>query len=81
MSLLILPKQHTPAPPTKVIQSVCDLYGLSPQSIASMQAENFSVHPPFLWVIRLNEHSSALVIAAPRECNTLLVMPWLEEMD
>ena len=81
MSLLTLPKQHTAAPPTEVIQAACDLYGLSSQGIASMQAEHFSAHIPFLWVIRLNEHASALVIAVPGESKTLVAAPWLEETD
>ena len=71
---------HSSAP-TEVIQAACDLYGLSSQGIASMQAEHFSAHIPFLWVIRLNEHASALVIALPGESKTLVAAPWLEETD
>ncbi len=66
MSLLSLLKQHTLTPPTEVIQAACDLYGLSSQRVASIQAEKLSALSPFLWVIKLNERASAIVFYVPR---------------
>jgi hypothetical protein len=81
MSLLTVLKRHTPAPPKEVIQAACDLYGLSSQRIASIQAEQLSVLSPFLWVIRLNERASALVLYVPGEREQPVAAPWFDETD
>ena len=79
MSLLGLLKRQTPEPPMEVIQAVCDLYGLSPQRIDSIQAEKLSILSPFLWVITLNECASALVVYVPGEREPPVAAPWFEE--
>jgi len=81
MSLLSILKRHTPAPPAEAIQAACDLYGLSPQRIASIQVEQLSVLSPFLWVITLNEHASALVVYVPEERERPVATPWFDETD
>ncbi len=62
MSQLSLLKQRIPEPPTEVIQAVCDLYGISRERIASIQAEKLGGPSTSLWVITLNERSSAIVV-------------------
>jgi hypothetical protein len=58
-------KRQVPTLPTELIQAACDLYGLSPQHIASIQAEQLSTLSPFLWVITLNDRQSAIVVSVP----------------
>ena len=79
MSLLDLLKRQTSEPPAEVIQAACDLYGISPQRIASIQAEQLSTFSPFLWVIKLDERSSAIVVYVPGEMP--VAAPWFEEKD
>jgi len=81
MSLLSLLKQHTLAPPAEVIQAACDLYGYTPQRLASIQAEQLSALSPFLWVITLNERASAIVVYEPGEREQPVAAPWFEETD
>ena len=81
MSLLGLLKRHTSEPPAEVIQAACDLYGLSPQRLASIQAEQLSALSPLLWVIRLNERASAIVVYEPGGKEQPVAAPWFEETD
>src|SRR5215467_4805572 len=81
MSLLGLLKQHTSEPPAEVIQAACDLYGLSSQCITTIQAEQLSALSPLLWVIRLNERASAIVVYVPWEKEQPVAAPWFEETD
>ncbi len=79
MSLLSLLKRQTLEPPTAVIQAACDLYGLSPECIASIQAEKLSALSPFLWIITLNERTSAIVVYVPGENEQPVAAPWFDE--
>src|SRR5215472_10804126 len=79
MSLLGLLKRHTLEPPAEVIQAACDLFGLSPQNITSIQAERLSALSPFLWVITLNESARAIVVYMPGASEQLVAAPWFEE--
>ena len=79
MSLLTLLKRQTSEPPAEVIQAACDLYGISSQSIASIQAKKLGVLSPFLWVIKLSERASAIVVYVPGEVP--VAAPWFEEKD
>ncbi len=81
MSLLGLLKRQTSEPPAEVIQAVRDLYGLSPERIASIQAEKLSALSPFLWVITLNARSSAIVVYVPGEMEQPVAAPWFDETD
>ncbi len=81
MSLLSLLKRQTSEPPAEVIQAVCDLYGISRERIASIQAEKLSVLSTSLWVIKLNERSSAIVVYVPGEIEQPLAVPWFNETD
>lgn len=81
MSLLSLLKRQTPEPPTEVIQAVCDLYGLSQERIASIQAGKLSALSTSLWVIKLNERSSAIVVYGPGEREQPVAAPWFDETD
>lgn len=79
MSLLGLLKQQTSEPPPEVIQAVCDLYGISPERIASIQAEKLSALSTSLWVIKLNERASAIVVYVPGEMEQPVAAPWFDE--
>ena len=81
MSLLGLLKRQTSEPPAEVTQAVCDLYGISRERIASIQAEKLSALSPFLWVIKLNERSSAIVVYVPGEMEQPVAAPWFDETD
>ena len=81
MNLLTLLKRQVPTLPTEVIQAACDLYGLSPQHIASIQAEQLSTLSPFLWVITLNDRQSAIVVSVPGERKRPVAAPWFGEKD
>ncbi len=81
MSQLSLLKQQIPEPPTEVIRAVCDLYGISRERIASIQAEKLSVLSTSLWVITLNERSSAIVVYVPGEIEQPEAVPWFNETD
>ena len=81
MSLLSLLKRRISEPPTEVIQAVCDLYGLSRERISSIQAEKLSALSPSLWVIKLNERASAIVVYMPGEMEQPVAAPWFEEPD
>jgi hypothetical protein len=81
MSLLSLLKRQTLEPPAEVLQGACDLYRISPQRIASIQAERLSALSPFLWVITLNERVSAIVAYTPGEKEQLEAAPWFEETE
>ena len=81
MSLPGLLKRPTPEPPAEVIQAVCDLYGLSPERVASIRAEKLSALSPSLWVITLNERASAVVVYEPGAREQLVAAPWFEETD
>ena len=81
MSLLGLLKQHTSEPPAEVIQAACDLYGLSPQRLASIQAEQINAISPVLWMITLNERASVIVVYGPGGREQPVVAPWFEETD
>lgn len=81
MSLLSLLKRHTSEPPAEVIQAVCDLYRLSPERIASIQAEKLSALSPSLWVITLNERASAVVVYEPGAREQPVAAPWFDDMD
>jgi hypothetical protein len=77
MSLPGLLKRQTSEPPAEVIQAASELHGISPQRIASIQAEQLSALSPFLWGIKLNERSSAIVVYIPGEMP--VAAPWFEE--
>jgi hypothetical protein len=79
MSLLNLLKRQTPEPPAEVIQAACDLYGLTLERIASIRAEQLSALSPSLWVIKLNERATAVVVYVPGEIP--VAAPWFEETD
>jgi hypothetical protein len=81
MSVLRLLKWHTPEPPANVIQAACDLYGLPPERVASMRAEQLGALSPFLWVITLNERTSAVVVYVPGGREQTVAAPWFEEND
>ena len=81
MSLLSLLKRQTSEPPAEVIQAACDLYRISPQRLASIQAEKLSALSPFLWVITLNERASAVVVYMPGAGGQPVAAPWFEETD
>jgi hypothetical protein len=81
MSLLSLLKRQKPAPPTEVIQAVCDLYGLTLEDITSIRTEKLSALSPYLWVIALNERSSAVVVYEPGAKEQPVAAPWFEEKD
>jgi len=78
MHLLGLLKQQTLEPPTEVIQAACNLYGISPERIASIQAEKLSALSPFIWVVTLNERASAIVVYVPGEKEQPVAAPWFE---
>ncbi|HKF36910.1 MAG TPA: hypothetical protein VKB35_08415 [Ktedonobacteraceae bacterium] len=71
----------TSEPPAEVIRAVCDLYGLSPERIASIQAEKLSTLSSSLWAITLNERASAVVIYEPGAMEQPVATPWFEERD
>lgn len=81
MSLLGLLKRQTSEAPAEVIQAACDLYGLTMERIASVQAEKLSALSPSLWVITLNERASAVVVYEPGAREQLQAAPWFEETD
>jgi len=81
MCLLGLLKQQTSEPPAEVIRAVYDLYGLSPERIASIQAEKLSTLSSSLWAITLNERASAVVIYEPGAMEQPVATPWFEERD
>ena len=81
MSQPSLLKQQIPEPPTELIQAVCDLYGISRDRIASIQAEKLSVLSTSLWVITFNERLSAIVVYVPGEIEQLEAVPWFNETD
>ena len=81
MSLLGPLKRQTPEPPAEVIQAVCDLYGLSPERIASIRAEKLSARSSSLWAITLNERASAVVVYEPGAREQPVAAPWFEERD
>lgn len=81
MSQPSLLKQQIPEPPTELIQAVCDLYGISRDRIASIQAEKLSVLPTSLWVITFNERLSAIVVSVPGEIEQPEAVPWFNETD
>ena len=81
MSLLSLVKLKKPEPPAEVIQSACDLYGLTPEHIASIRVEKLIALSPYLWVITLNERSSAVVVYETGAGEQPVAAPWFEEPD
>ena len=81
MSLLSLLKRQTSEPPAEVIQAACDLYKLSPEHIASIQAEKLSARAPSLWVITLNGHASAVVVYEPGAREQPVAAPWFDDTD
>jgi hypothetical protein len=40
-----------------------------------------SARAPFLWVIKLNERASAIVVYVPGEMEQPVAAPWFEETD
>ena len=81
MNLLSLLKRQTPEPPAEVIQAACDLYGLALERVASIRAEKLTALSPSLWVITLNERTSAVVVYMPEEMEQPVAAPWFEETD
>jgi len=81
MNLLSLLKRQKTEPPEEVIQAACDLYGLTLEHIASIRVEKLIALSPYLWVITLNERSSAVVVYEPGAGEKPVAAPWIEEMD
>ena len=80
-SILSRLKLKKPAPPAEVIQAACDLYGIAPDHVASIRAEELSALSPYLWVITLNERTSAVVVYEPGAGEQPVAAPWFEEME
>jgi hypothetical protein len=71
-------KQETVEPPTEVIEAACDLYGIPPESVSSVEAEKLDALSDSLWVIKINEGASAVVAYDPGENEKPLAQPWFE---
>jgi hypothetical protein len=80
MSLVNLLKQQKTEPPAEVIQAACDLYGLTPEHVASIRVEKLIALSSYLWVITLNERSSAVVVYEPGAGEQPVAAPWFEEI-
>ena len=78
MGLLNRFKRQLPEPPTEVIKAACDLYGISPEHVSSIQTEQLNALSDSLWVIKLNEHSSAVIAYAPEETGQPVAVPWFD---
>jgi hypothetical protein len=81
MSLQSLVKLKKPKPPAEVIQAACDLFGLTPEHIASIWVEKLIALSPNLWVITLNGRLSAVVVYGPGAREQPVAAPWFEEPD
>jgi hypothetical protein len=66
-------------PPAEVVQAACNLYGLSPERVPQVQAEKLKVLSRNIWVVTLNEQSSAVVAYTPGAKEQPLAAPWFSE--
>ncbi|EFH81725.1 hypothetical protein [Ktedonobacter racemifer] len=79
MSLLALFRRQTTQPPMEVIQAACEFYGRLPERVPILSAEKLRALSDDVWVVRINEHESAVVAYTPgsRE-GAAIAAPWYE---
>lgn len=75
---LSLFKRATLQPPAEVVQAACSVYGLSPERVSSVQAEQLNALSNNIWVIKLNNQSSAVVAYTPGTKEEPVAAPWFE---
>jgi hypothetical protein len=78
MSLFGLLKR-SPVTPPAVIQAACTFYGLSPERVPAIQATKLKALSNNIWVVKLNEQSSAIVAYNPQEEEEAIAAPWYME--
>lgn len=76
--LLNLFKRTTLKPPVEVIQAACRVYGIAPEPVPPVQAEKLHALSDNIWVIKLNDQSSAVVAYTPGAKEKPVAAPWFE---
>jgi hypothetical protein len=76
--LLSLFKRSTLKPPVEVIQAACSVYGIAPERVPSVRAEKLNALSDNIWVVKLNEHSSAVVAYTPGTKEMPVAAPWFD---
>jgi hypothetical protein len=71
--------KRTPVTPPAVIRAACNFYGLSPECIHAIQATKLKALSNNVWVVKLNEQSSAVVAYNPKEEQEAIAAPWYME--
>jgi hypothetical protein len=72
-------RRPNPAPPAEVVEAACDIYGLSPERVPCVEAEKLNALSDNIWVIKLNDHSSAVVAYTPGAQEQAVAAPWFSE--
>ncbi|GHO93950.1 hypothetical protein KSF_039980 [Reticulibacter mediterranei] len=76
--LLNLFKRTTLKPPVEVIQAACRMYGIAPEPVPPVQAEKLHALSDNIWVIKLNDQSSAVVAYTPGAKEMPVAAPWFD---
>lgn len=66
-------------PPEEVVLAACNVYGLSPERVPSMQAEQLHALSDNIWVIKFDDQSSAVVAYSPDTEEQPVAAPWFPE--
>ena len=61
-----------------MIQAACNVYGMTPERVPAVQAEKLKALSDNIWVVRLDDHSSAIVAYTPGTKEMPVAAPWFE---
>ncbi|GCE16008.1 hypothetical protein [Tengunoibacter tsumagoiensis] len=79
MNLFGFWKKQSLQPPIEVLNAACNFYGIAPEHVPAMQAEQLNALADNLWVVRLNDRASALVAYVPEDNEQTVAAPWFTE--
>ena len=71
--------KRQPEPPVAVLHAAYNFFGIAPERAPAVHAEKLAGLTDNLWVIKLNEKSSALVAYVPEDKEQTVTAPWFTE--
>jgi len=66
-------------PPAEVVQAACNVYGIAPERVPAVRAEKLNALSDNIWLIEINEHTSAVVAYTPGDKEQTMAAPWFNE--
>lgn len=76
MNLFGFWKRQPGGAPAEVIQAAYDYYGLSPEQTPVIEVKQLNALSKNVWVVTLNDKSSAVVAYNPSEREHAVAAPW-----